>query len=641
MAPADQAALAELRLQFLTEALSLELISPQFHHTALLFVSSCQDPEQLSMRLGAACTAPLEGAPAGKGRELRGPAASKWRLAARAAAERIGRTCERGCRHARKGVGRFYTPRWVADEVARVVLRGVLDGRGLGAEAALSLRVLDPAAGAGAFLVAMVDAVADALGEGAGDNNVRRAFLSRCLRGFELDPLAAEASRLALWLVASRPGRPAFIPGGAVEVRDALLAPRGKGRYDIVVGNPPWGVRVSGRQTGKLGPAAAEALGSHRDSFVHFLALATESVCDGGAVGLVLPDALLWQVKYEAVRRYLLDRFRPMRVTLFGEALFAGATAPACALCLAERGIAPRRFAITDLRAGGHRPHGREVSWSSPADAPTKSSHHSLLPPPPWLDRLARRMQGKHATLAHLGDRFRFHDVGVNYATAALGEAILYEGRREHRADIPVIRGRDFAALTPPAGRARSNASRRAWLRHDWRRRVPAPAGVYVRAGIFHTAPKLLFRQTGDRPVATIDHKGVHFGRSAIAITASSEDELLWLAAVMNSGVFAALYRAVAPEAGRTFAQVKVSKLKLVPVPKVSGDTQLAKLARQLLTEASEKRRQELMAQVEEQAAKAYGLTPPERRRVLAFTASGGGERARRGRRGGKRSAPP
>jgi hypothetical protein len=210
--------------------------------------------------------------------------------------------------------------------------------------------------------------------------------------------------------------------------------------------------------------------------------------------------------------------------------------------------------------------------------------------------------------------QFAFRDVGINYGRAEWGRAILYSGERENRRDIPVVRGRDFGALTP--------IGHSSWLRHDWRERVPPGARVSVREAVYRTAPKLLLRQTGDRPVVTLDQEGVYFGRSVIAITASSERELLWLAAVLNSDAFAAMYRALAPEAGRRFAQVKVGKLKAVPVPGV-GEEELAELARALLSEDCETRRWGLREDTETRVARAYGLTQEERDFIASEVSAG------------------
>jgi hypothetical protein len=222
-------------------------------------------------------------------------------------------------------------------------------------------------------------------------------------------------------------------------------------------------------------------------------------------------------------------------------------------------------------------------------------------------------MQRTHRTLGELADVFTFHDAGINYPRAEVGRAVLYHGARQDARDIRVTRGRDFGPLT--------EVGHSAWLRHDWRDRVAGAAGVSVREPVYRTAPKLLVRQTGDRPVATVDRRGVYFGRSVIAVTARGERELLWLAAVLSSDVFAALYRAVAPEAGRPFAQVKVGKLKVLPVPPVGEGKGLVKLAEEMLAAREEGARTRLRERIDEAVAEAYGLTEAEARRVAEIRA--------------------
>jgi hypothetical protein len=127
-----------------------------------------------------------------------------------------------------------------------------------------------------------------------------------------------------------------------------------------------------------------------------------------------------------------------------------------------------------------------------------------------------------------------------------------------------------------------------------------------------------------------------------IAVTAQSEPELMALCALLNSRAFAALYRAVAPEQGRAFAQVKVSKLKLLPVPPL-GRGMLAELAGALMNESEPDARRTLVAQVDAAVYAAYGLTDEEMVKVeqtvepcVAALA-----RARRSPRGATSSATP
>jgi hypothetical protein len=395
-------------------------------------------------------------------------------------------------------------------------------------------------------------------------------------------------------------------------VRDALADPPEAAAYDVVLGNPPWGVKFPDARAQQLARRAPQALSGHRDTSVFFLWLAAEAVKGDGAVGLVLPDAVLWQTRSEGLRRALLERFRPLRIALLGDRLFPGATAPACIVCLAGAEIAAARYAIADLRGVPRRDLREAISrpgWSARAEEPLQAPHHSLFVPPRWLRRLGQRLLSEHLSLGELADSYRFRDVGINYPSAELGRDVLYEGPQQNTRDRPVVRGRDFRALT--------EIGHSAWLRHDWRNRVPGDAGVSVREAIYRQTPKLVLRQTGDRPIATLDTRGVWFGRSVIAITGPDRNGLLWLAAVLNSSTFATLYRAATPEAGRAFAQVKVAKLKAIPVPG-AGEEKLARLAERVLEVSSPTRRAELLRLIDDEVARAYGLTEGEWKHIAA-----------------------
>jgi hypothetical protein len=139
-----------------------------------------------------------------------------------------------------------------------------------------------------------------------------------------------------------------------------------------------------------------------------------------------------------------------------------------------------------------------------------------------------------------------------------------------------------------------------------------------VREEIYRRKPKLLLRQTGDRPIAALDTRGVWFGRSVIALTGPDEHALLWLAVVLNSSTFAALYRAATPESKRPFAQVKVAKIKAIPLPAKSEEG-LAQLAAQVLKETDDTRRREQLQVLDDEVAAAYGITDAERRRIRAL----------------------
>jgi hypothetical protein len=135
----------------------------------------------------------------------------------------------------RKSSGSFYTPREVTAFLVRRTLQPLVDGRS--ANEILQLRILDPAMGSGAFLVAacryLAGCVEDAMvREGRwhrGDvttaerNELRREVASRCLYGVDLNPMAVQLGKLSLWLATLASDKPLSFLDHRLVCGDSLL----------------------------------------------------------------------------------------------------------------------------------------------------------------------------------------------------------------------------------------------------------------------------------------------------------------------------------------------------------------------------------------------------------------------------------
>lgn len=120
----------------------------------------------------------------------------------------------------RKSSGSFYTPQPLTEFLVRRTLAPLVSGKT--ADQILQLRIVDPAMGSGAFLVAagryLADACEHAMGrdgqwpEGelprAARATLRRAVAERCLYGVDLNPTAVQLARLSLWLTTLAADRP-------------------------------------------------------------------------------------------------------------------------------------------------------------------------------------------------------------------------------------------------------------------------------------------------------------------------------------------------------------------------------------------------------------------------------------------------
>jgi len=120
----------------------------------------------------------------------------------------------------RKTTGSFYTPRSITDYLVRHALAPLVQDRD--PDAILRLRVVDPAMGSGAFLVAACRYLAQAyetalLRRGdcqAGDlgpperAGFRRTVAQRCLFGVDANPTAVQLARLSMWLATLAADKP-------------------------------------------------------------------------------------------------------------------------------------------------------------------------------------------------------------------------------------------------------------------------------------------------------------------------------------------------------------------------------------------------------------------------------------------------
>jgi predicted RNA methylase len=205
----------------------------------------------------------------------------------------------------RRNAGLYYTPPGIAAEVVRIALRtsGVIGGR-----------VLDPCAGAGAFLVAAA-----------------RAGL-RDLHGFDLDPGALRVARQALRFC----GASAHLRR-ADALRTALREPA-----DLLVSNPPYGHVSAAAERAFLLRAFPALRGGEIDRYAAFLLRALELVRPGGAAALLVPDTWMFLSRAGGLREEVLERSEVAAIVDLGKPFSSAKDTRVQAVVLVRRPAALR-----------------------------------------------------------------------------------------------------------------------------------------------------------------------------------------------------------------------------------------------------------------------------------------------------------
>ena len=138
--------------------------------------------------------------------------------------------------NARKTSGSYYTP----DSLVEILLKSALDpvidntiarNPAAPAKALLELAVVDPACGSGHFLLAAARRIAERVarlqsnGTPTPDDyrHALRQVVGRCIYGVDLNPLAVELCKVALWMEAVDPGLPLTFLDAHIREGNALL----------------------------------------------------------------------------------------------------------------------------------------------------------------------------------------------------------------------------------------------------------------------------------------------------------------------------------------------------------------------------------------------------------------------------------
>jgi len=135
----------------------------------------------------------------------------------------------------RKPTGSFYTPRPLTEYIVRRTLGPLVEGAP--PDRILALRVLDPAMGSGAMLVASCHFLSQAYERAlvehgacrAGDLDaaerarIRRLVTQRCLFGVDANPMAVELARMSLWLTTLAADKPLSFLDHHLRVGNSLL----------------------------------------------------------------------------------------------------------------------------------------------------------------------------------------------------------------------------------------------------------------------------------------------------------------------------------------------------------------------------------------------------------------------------------
>jgi adenine-specific DNA-methyltransferase len=222
----------------------------------------------------------------------------------------------------RKRLGAYFTPPHLVSHLMARMEDAGLD--------LLVHRVHDPAAGGAAFVVPLVDAVADQLlRSGLSHRAVLRELRAR-LSGVEIDKgLARIANALVRRTLQARHGLKCGTSFELIRVGDSLKNP--VRQVDAVVGNPPYAKvgAVNQRRWAQMFP---DILGGQLNLYAMFMRRSLDQVPDGGLSGFIVPTSFIGGPEFSRFRVALVANADVLTIDLIEKrtGLFLDVVQDAC-----------------------------------------------------------------------------------------------------------------------------------------------------------------------------------------------------------------------------------------------------------------------------------------------------------------------
>lgn len=345
---------------------------------------------------------------------------------------------------------------------------------------------------------------------------------------------------------------------------DVFNREEGKSGFDIVIGNPPYGANIDNliNVYEKLYPDTSHG---YKDIYKYFYDFSFSICKEKGIICFITPNTFLRQPRYGDLRRVLL-KSNIMQIVDLGENIFVDAVVPV-AICFSKH---IEEISNTVLYAD----LTTQITYKNAKETLNLIKFEGI-PQQYWTTIRNNVFIQKHKTLSgrivELDSILKFKDAGINYQRVKVGlsqkgksdlsSRLLYEGEKESSIDIEYWKGVDINSFY-----IASHTSR--FCRPDISLRDGER--VILNKDYFKISPKLIWRQTAPYPICAIDYKGIWFGRSIqaglIKLEYTDKISYEYLCGLLNSNYIRNIYEQNVKEGGRVFPQVKLEKLKPLPI---------------------------------------------------------------------------
>ena len=466
----------------------------------------------------------------------------------------------------------------------------------------LELTICDPACGSGAFLNQALDFLikehesvdelqAALLGGAIVFQEIENTILEKNIYGVDLNEESVEIAKLSLWLRTAQPRRKLNDLNNNIKCGNSLIESKSvagdkafkwedefpevfaKGGFDVVIGNPPYGIFLDDNEEDhykKFFPLTKYKL----NLYILFIERMFQ-IFDKGIVHFIIPKSLLFNTYFDSIREKLLVDSRILEIFMLTEKVFPDAEVGGSLILKFQIAFGDHSknklkliSADTYFDFEGNKCLINEVDQDFFLDIP----HFEISPVSSGGTEILKKLH----SFKPIKDKYKLKN-GLNPGNVK--DAIISNVKTSefHK---PIIWGKEFTNYHSSWGGQfinynpnLANELTTEDIKSKEGMKSQTKVDFALRTPDLFEAKKIIVRKTGDKFVATLDNSNLYFDTLVHGIYQATDDyDLNFLLAILNSNPATKFYRLLHDIKGKVFAKISLDKLASFPLPTPSKE---------------------------------------------------------------------
>lgn len=370
-----------------------------------------------------------------------------------------------------------------------------------------------------------------------------------------------------------------------------------KGGFDVVIGNPPYGAKLSTEEKKFFKTEFSDVHMRTPDTFNYFISKGLRNLHNGGVLSYIVPNNLFFQSEYEKTRKFILSKNQFHIGINLGDGVFNTATVPSCIFLASKQNNGKPKYQYADIRNANKQylefnAICKLESVSSTLKVPaavfgiTEEEFkiiEKLRKVSTTIDDIAEEMASgistggdkifripKEFAEEHNFEKEILKPVLVGgeidkYRIEDTSHLVIYTDRATKIDDFENIKNHLFNFKDKLEKRSEAKSGVMPWYALN-RQRFP----------LLFEDEKIIMRQTSDKIRATLDVNKFYVIDSILVFKKKNtcNNSYKYILSILNSSVNSFLYTKFTQEVGRTFAQVKPMNVRKLFIPHATEQQQ-------------------------------------------------------------------